>query len=152
MIRSFQRLHNVNPGFDPKGVLTANVAVSSKRFPSPAEQITFFDQVLQQVRALPAVQSAALVDDIPLIGGSHQPIQVDGRPVVAMADQPEVDVRLVSPGYLKTLGIPILRGRDISDADVAGRPGAVLISQSMAQQFWPGEDAIGKRIFARPTA
>ena len=146
MIRSFQRLHNVNPGFDPKGVLTANVAVSAKRFPSPVEQITFFDQVLQQVRALPAVQSAALVDDIPLIGGSHQPIQVDGRPVVAMADQPEVDVRLVSPGYLKTLGIPILRGRDISDADVAGRPGAVLISQSMAQQFWPGEDAIGKRL------
>jgi putative ABC transport system permease protein len=146
MIRSFQRLHNVNPGFDPNGVLTANIGVSAKRFPSPADQIRFFDQVLEQARALPAVQSAALVDDIPLIGGSHQPIQIDGRPVVAMADQPEVDVRLVSPGYMKTLGIPILRGRDISDADVAGRPGAILISQSMAQQFWPGEDAIGKRL------
>jgi predicted permease len=63
-----------------------------------------------------------------------------------MSEQPEVDVRLISPGYLSALHIPVLRGRDLNDADVAGRPGAVLISKSMAEQFWPGEDAVGKRL------
>jgi predicted permease len=146
MIRSFQRLHNVNPGFDPQGVLTGNVAVSSKEFSTPDQQVNFFEQVLQQVRALPGVESAGLVDSIPLTGGSHQPIAIDGRPVVAISEQPEVDVRQVSPGYMKTMHIPILRGRDISESDVAGRPGVILISESMARQFWPNEDAVGKHL------
>jgi predicted permease len=63
-----------------------------------------------------------------------------------MSEQPEVDVRLSSPGYLSALHIPILRGRDFSDTDLAGRPAVVLISESMARQFWPGEDALGKRL------
>ncbi|HKU26690.1 MAG TPA: ABC transporter permease [Candidatus Sulfotelmatobacter sp.] len=146
MIRSFQRLHNEKAGFEASGVLTANVAISGKRFENSSQEITFFEQVLQHVRALPGVQSAGVVDDIPLTGGSHQPIAIDGRPVVAMSEQPEVDVRLISPGYMQTLRIPILRGRDINEADSANRPAVILISQSMAQQFWPGEDAVGKRL------
>jgi putative ABC transport system permease protein len=146
MIRSFQRLHNEKAGFEASGVLTANVSVSRKRFENSQQEVRFFDQVLQQVRALPGVQSAGVADDIPLTGGSHQPIAIDGRPVVAMSEQPEVDVRLISPGYMQTLRIPILRGRDINEGDVAGRPAVVLISQAMAQQFWPGEDAIGKHL------
>ena len=63
-----------------------------------------------------------------------------------MSEQPEVDVRLISPGYMGALHIPIVRGRDLSDTDVAGRPAVVLISESMARQFWPGEDALGKRL------
>lgn len=146
MIRSFQRLHTVNAGFQASGVLTANIAVSGKQFETSAQQVRFFDQVLAQVRALPAVQSAGVVDDIPLSGGSHQPIAIDGRPVVAMSEQPEVDVRMISPGYMQAMRIPIVRGREINENDAAGRPGVVLVSQSMAQQFWPGEDPIGKRL------
>ena len=63
-----------------------------------------------------------------------------------MADQPEVDMRMISPGYLSAMHIPLLRGRDFSDSDVAGRPGAVLISQSMARKFWPNQDPIGKHV------
>ena len=147
MIRSFQSLRNVNPGFDSHGVLKADVMIAGKKFASPAEQTRFFDQVLQRARALPGVVSAGVIDDIPLSGnGSHQPIAIDGRPVVAMSEQPEVDVRLISPGYLSALRIPVLRGRDFNDTDIAGRPGAILISESMARQFWPGEDAVGKRL------
>src|SRR5579859_1407566 len=147
LIRSFQRLHNVNPGFDSHGVLTASVEVAQKKFPQPAGQARFFDQVLQRVRSLPSVISTGVIDDIPLDGGgSHQPIAIEGRPVVPMSEQPEVDVRLTSPGYMSTMRIPILRGRDLNDTDVAGGPGAVLISQSMARQFWPDEDAIGKHL------
>jgi putative ABC transport system permease protein len=147
MIRSFQKLQSVNPGFDSRGVLTMSIAASRTKFPSPAQQISFFERVLQRVRALPGVESAAVVDDIPLDnGGSHQPIAIEGRPAVPMSEQPEVDVRLISAGYMSALHVPILRGRDISDADIVGRPAVVLMSESMARQFWPGEDALGKRL------
>ncbi len=147
MIRSFQRLHGVNPGFDSRNVLTMTAMVSRAKFPLPAQQVTFFDQVLQRVRALPGVESAGVVDDIPLDnGGSHQPVAIEGRPTVPMSEQPEVDVRLISTGYMSSLHIPILRGRDFSDTDLAGRPAVILISESMARQLWPGEDALGKRL------
>lgn len=147
MIRSFQRLHEVNPGFDSQGVLTAQVGVSEKDFATPSDQVRFFDQVLQQVRSLPGVQAAGVADDIPMDnGGSHQPIAIDGRPLLPMSEQPEVDVRLISPGYMSALHIPVLRGRDLDENDIAGRPGAVLISESMAREFWPGENAIGKHL------
>jgi putative ABC transport system permease protein len=147
MIRSFQNLHGVNPGFDSHNVLTMTAMVSRAKFPTPDQQINFFEQVLQRVRTLPGVESAGVADDIPLDnGGSHQPIAIEGRPTVPMSEQPEVDVRLISTGYMSAMRIPILRGRDIHDTDLAGRPAVVLISESMARQFWPGEDALGKRL------
>jgi putative ABC transport system permease protein len=147
MIRSFQQLHGVNPGFESHGVLTMTAAVSRAKFPLPAQQISFFEQVLQRVRTLPGVESAGVIDDIPLNGnGSHQPIAIGGRPVVAMSQQPEVDARLISPGYMGAMHIAIVRGRDFGDTDVAGRPAAILVSASMAQHFWPGEEPIGKRL------
>jgi putative ABC transport system permease protein len=147
MIRSFHRLQAVNPGFDSRGVLTMTAMVSSAKFPSPAQQIRFFERVLERVRALPGVESAGTIDDMPLNNdGSHQPIAIEGRSVLPMSEQPEIDVRLISPGYMSALRIPILHGRDLSAADVAGRPAAILISESMAQQFWPGADPLGKRL------
>jgi predicted permease len=147
MIRSFQRLHGVNPGFDSHNVLTMTAMVARAKFPEPVQEVNFFEQVLRRVRALPGVESAGVVDDIPLDnGGSHQPIAIEGHPVVPMSEQPEVDVRLISAGYMSALHIPVLRGRDLSDTDIAGRQAVVLISESMARQFWPGEDALGKHL------
>ncbi|HEV2697674.1 MAG TPA: ABC transporter permease, partial [Terriglobales bacterium] len=147
MIRSFQQLQDVNPGFDPHGVLTMTMAVGRGKFPSAPQQARFYEQVLQRVHSLPGVEAAGVIDDIPLSGGgSHQPIAIEGRAAQAMSDQPEVDVRVISHGYVRSMHIPLLRGRDLSDDDVAGRPGAVLISASMAHQFWPNEDPIGKRL------
>jgi putative ABC transport system permease protein len=146
MIRSFQNLRNVNPGFDSRQVLTMSVMVSRAKFSSPDQAIRFFDRVLERVRSLPGVESAAVIDNIPLTGGSHQPIAIEGRPAVPMSEQPEVDVRLVSAGYMGAMRIPTLRGRGLSDTDVAGRPAVVLVSESMARQFWPGEDPVGKRL------
>ena len=147
MIRSFQHLQNVEPGFESHGVLTMTAAVAQSKFPEPTQFINFFEQVLQRVRGLPSVEAAGVIDDIPLNQeGSHQPIQIEGQPEVAMADQPEVDVRLISPGYLQAMHIPLLRGRDFGDQDVNGRPASILISESMARRFWPGENPIGKRL------
>lgn len=147
MIRSFQQLLRVNPGFEPDGVLTMTLSIASAKFPSPQQQISFLERVLQRVRTLPGVVSAGVINDIPLgEDRSHQPVAIEGHPALAMADQPEVDVCIISAGYISSLHVPILRGRDFNETDVAGRPAAILISKSMARQFWPGEDALGKRL------
>src|SRR5215469_3900486 len=147
MVRSFQALRRVNPGFESHGVLTMTAAISRAKFSSAREQISFFERVLDRVRPLPGVMAAGVVDDIPLGGGgSHQPISVEGRPVVPMAEQPEVDVRMISAGYLNALRIPLLRGRDFNASDIAGRPATILISAALAKQFWPHEDPVGKHI------
>jgi putative ABC transport system permease protein len=148
MVRTLWELRSVKPGFDSANVLTMDVVVAADRFSSPSGQINFFQEVLQRVRALPGVDSAGVIDSLPLSegGGSHQPFSIEGHPVVPMSEQPEVDVRLTSPGYLKAMHVPVIRGRDLSDADSAGRPGAALISDALARRFWPNEDPLGKHI------
>jgi len=147
MVRSLWSLSSVSPGVDPHHVLTMTVSIPETKFPTPAGEVNFFDQVLQRVRALPGVESAGTIDDLPLSGnGSNQPIAIEGRPVVPMAEQPEVAVRAVSPGYSRAMRIPLLRGRDINDADIADRPAAIVISESLAKRFWPNEDPIGKHL------
>jgi putative ABC transport system permease protein len=147
MVRTLWQLSNIQPGFDPQGVLTMSVSVPANKFATPSAQVAFFERVLQQVRTTPGVESAGAIDDLPMgNGGSHQPVAIEGQPVVPMADQPEVDVRLVSPGYLRTMRVPLLRGRDLTDSDVAGRTPTVLISESMARRFWPNENPLGKHL------
>ena len=147
LIRSLWMLRAVNPGFDPDNVITMFLSIPATKFTTSQQQISFYDRVLRRVRALPGVQSDGVIDALPLTGGgSHQPVQIEGRPVQAMADLPEVDVRVISPGYRSAMHIPLLRGRDLNDSDVSGRPAVVLVSQSMARQFWPNEDPIGKRL------
>ena len=147
MIRTLLQLGKVQPGFDPEHVLTATLTVPGGRYTTSAAQNAFFDQILRQIRSLPGVQSAGLIDSLPVNGGgSHQPIQVEGQPVVPMADQPEVDVRVISPGYLSAMRIRLLQGRDINDADVAGRPPVVLVTESLAKRFWPNQNPLGKHL------
>lgn len=147
MIRSFQFLRGVNPGFNSRNVLTLTAAVSNAKFPQPQPEISFFNRLMERVHALPGVVSAGMINNIPMgMGGSHQPISVEGQPVVPMSQQPEVDVSVISSGYMNALRIPILRGRDFDTGDVAGRPATILISQSLARQYWPNQDPIGKHI------
>jgi putative ABC transport system permease protein len=147
MVRTLWQLSNVKPGFDPNGLLTMTISIPAHKFNTPAMYIAFFERVLQQVRATPGVASAGVIDDLPMgDGGSHQPVAIEGQPVVPMADQPELDVRLISPGYLPTMRIPLLSGRDLTGDDLAGRNPAVIISESMAKRFWPNENPLGKHL------
>lgn len=147
MIRSLFALKNVDPGFRADNVLTMTVSVAGNKFPEAAQQVSFFRRVLARVRSLPGVSAAAVVDDVPLAGGgSNQPVAIEGHPVVPMSEQPEVSVRVISTGYLKTMAIPLRSGRDFSDADTVTRPAVVLVSESMARQFWPNENPIGKHL------
>jgi len=146
MIRTLWNLRSVHPGFAPQQVLTMRIGVAANEFAGEDQQAQFYAEVLRRVRALPGVQYAGVTDDLPLQGGSMQPVAVEGRPVVEMAHQPEVSVRLLSPQFMNAIGIPVLRGREFTDSDTASSAAVVLVSESMARQFWPNEDPIGKRL------
>jgi predicted permease len=105
----------------------------------------FYDDFLPQVASLPGVQSVAAIDNLPMEGGSEQPITVEGRPAEVFALQRNVSVRQITPNYFRTMRIPIRAGRDFGLADTSGPDDVAIISQSMANLFWPGENALGRR-------
>jgi putative ABC transport system permease protein len=147
LMRSLNGLRSVDPGFDPRNTLTASIDIPDAKYPTEAERNQFFDRVLQNVAALPGVESAAWIDTLPLQGGSTQYVAVDGAPAVKESEMPVVAVRLISPGYFETARIRLLAGRDIGDADnVFGRRPVVVISEGTARRFWPNQDPIGKRL------
>lgn len=146
MTRTLWALHAVDPGFDAKNVLTMQLEVHPTKYSSSAEEISANNDILRRVRALPGVIAAAAIDALPLTGGSTQPIAISGRPTQALADQPEVAVRVATPGYLSAMRISLKRGRDLSDADTSTTQPVAIISESMARRFWPDQDPIGQHL------
>jgi predicted permease len=123
------------------------VTIPQESYPKPEQQLAFYSQLAERVRALPGIESLGTIDSLPFDDdGSTQPVAIDGRPAVEFAMQPEVAVRTISPGYLRTVRIPLIAGREFTDADSLDRPLAVVISESMAREFWPNENAVGKRM------
>src|SRR5205085_2356913 len=118
MLRSLLALRHVDAGFDPRNVLTLRVSLPETKYKSPVQISAFFDGALQRIRALPGVQAAGAVDDLPVTGGSVQPIVLEGHAELLPRDQPTVEVRKATPGYLRAMNIPLVRGRDIADGDV----------------------------------
>jgi putative ABC transport system permease protein len=146
MVRTLWNLQHLDPGFDTKGTLTMHLEFSPKTYSGPVPENQALSQIVQRVRTVPGVEGAGMIVDLPLTGGSHQPVQAEGHPVVQMSEQPEVAVRLTTPGYIQAMSIPLQKGRDLSENDTQDAPGAVLISASLAKQFWPNEDPIGKHL------
>lgn len=144
LVRTIWELRRINPGFDPHQVVTMAVPR-----PLPARPGgDFLPRLLPQLRGLPGVESASAAATIPLNGNeSTWSIQVEDQPRVPVSRQPDVPTNVVTPGFFAALHIPILRGRDFSDADTADRPRVVIINEAMARRFWPGQDAVGKRLF-----
>jgi predicted permease len=147
MVESLAVLQRDDPGCDPHGVLTLVLGLPQQQYPEPHQQSAFFDRVLTRLRTVPGVQDAATVDWLPLTEpGLNEPVAIEGRTAGALAEQPQVAVRLISPGYLRTLRIGLRSGRDFTAADTLDRPAVVLISESMARRFWPGENPLGRRL------
>jgi predicted permease len=146
-IRSLWILNGISPGLDPHNVLTMSVAIPSATYAGRPRQIQFFSEALHNIRAIPGVESAGTTDTLPLTGGgSMQPVVIEGRPAAVFAEQPEVAVRRIGTQYLHSLHIPLLRGRDFTEGDTQKTTPVVLISESMATQFWPGQDPTGHQI------
>jgi len=139
MVQSLLALRHVDTGFDPNNVLTMRVRLVSARYPTPGQRSAFFEAALQRIRALPGVEAAGTIDDLPFADGSSQTLALDGY--APQRNPVAVQVRQVTPGYLRAMGIPVLRGRDILDSDAE----VLLVSQDVAKLYWGADDAIGRR-------
>jgi putative ABC transport system permease protein len=147
LLRSLSRLLVVSPGFDPTNVLTMETSVLGQRFNDNAVVRQYFAEVVERLRAVPGVQSAASASQIPLAGnmdryGFHAEGKIHANP----EEDPSAERYCITPGFLETMRIPLLRGRDISPADTATAPQVLLIGETIARRMWPGEDPIGKRV------
>ena len=142
MLRSLAALRGVDAGIDPRNVLTMNVSLPDTRYETPAKRTAFFDALLERIRALPGVQTASAIDDLPSQGGSVQAIVLEGQPELLPRDQPTVEVRKVTPGYFRAMDIPILAGRDVAPGDVE----VMLVSRSAAKLLWRDGDPVGRRV------
>jgi putative ABC transport system permease protein len=139
MIQSLLALRYGETGFDPNNVLTMGVRLVDARYPSPAQRSSFFDAALQRIRALPGVEAAGTIDDLPLEEGSSQTLHLEGYP--PQREPVAVQVRQITPGYLRAMGIPVLRGRDVVENDAE----VLLVSADAAKLYWGADDPIGRR-------
>src|SRR5207247_3419026 len=139
MVQSLLALRHVDTGFDPNNVLTMRVRLVSARYPTPGQRSAFFEAALQRIRALPGVEAAGTIDDLPFADGSSQTLALDGY--APQRNPVAVQARQVTPGYLRAMGIPVLRGRDILDSDAE----VLLVSRDAAKLYWGADDAIGRR-------
>ena len=145
LIQSLWLLRHVASGLRSENVLTFNVALPETRY-SSEKQARFYRQLSSQVRALPGVESASAILPLPLSGDRISiSFRIDGRPV-SPKDEPSADMFVVEANYFRTMGIPILKGRDFEDRDEHKSAPVVIITDSLARQYFPGEDPIGKRI------
>ncbi|MBW8767966.1 MAG: ABC transporter permease, partial [Geodermatophilales bacterium] len=146
LIRSAIQLQRVAVGFDPGGVLTAQLSLPRADYPEPDRAVAAVQRVVDEVGHLAGVESAAAVSILPLShNDSSSTLEIEGHPR-PVEQRLEASTREVSPGYFRTLRIPLLRGRDFTAADRAGAVGVVAVSPALARLAWPGEDPIGKRL------
>jgi predicted permease len=147
LVRSFDRLRRVDPGFRPEQALTFRLSLPDTAYAEESRRAAFFDDLLIRLQALPGVRSAGAVMGIPLGGLSFTlSFEVEGRPPVPPAQQPSMQVRVASPGYFAAMGIPVLRGRGLEPGDVATSRPVVVLSAAAVRRYFPGEDPLGKRL------
>ncbi|HYL35957.1 MAG TPA: ABC transporter permease [Bryobacteraceae bacterium] len=146
-LRSFARLAGVNPGFEPRGVMTAMCWLPQQTYMSERQVQVFDRAVLDRLSNTEGVAAAALGSTIPFSSLWDSAVfQIEGRAPAPGEPMPYGDVVLVTPDYFRTLGIPIERGRTFADADRAGSESVAVIDENLARRYWPGEDPVGKRI------
>ena len=150
-VRSLMNARSIDPGFAVQNRLEADLNLKILGY-SEARGMNFYSQLLERVRALPGVKSASVTDYLPLgFESTGQGIQIEGRP-------PEANKGLgagamsVGPDYFRTMGIPVLEGREFTERDNKGAPSVVIVNEELARRYFPGEDAIGKRISTRKDA
>jgi predicted permease len=142
MLRSLHALRGADGGFNPHNVLTMGISLPSGRYATPAQQTAFTEALLDRLRALPGVDSAAFTDTLPGTGGgSTQPMVIEGRAELSSREQPTVSVRDACPTYVRTMGIPVLRGRDFAYGD----DHVLLVSAAAAKLLWGDVDPVGRR-------
>jgi putative ABC transport system permease protein len=147
MIRTFYNLVAVEPGFNPDRMLTASLEPNRAQFKSRRELIIYYDRVVERVRALPGVKTVGLTSSLPLGGNYFRGGFIfEGQPQVPLSELPVVNQRTADGDYFRSLQIPLLRGRIFGPQDQEGSPPVVIINDTTARRFFPGQDPIGKHV------
>ena len=146
LVRSALYLQQVKPGFDPRGAVTARVALAALQYQDPVRALQAFHALNERLATLPGVEAASLASTAPLVGGDFtHGITVEGQPPTDLEHHIQAASRFTVPGYLATVRIPLVRGRDFTPADVAGAQRVAIVSEAFARRAWPNTDPIGKR-------
>ena len=146
LVRSFERLVRVDPGFAADHLLTMEISLPTRKYAKPDQQIAFFRDLVDRVSALPGVKSAAISAALPLETRRITPLLPEGQPDVPLMQRPFIDIQTVSPGWFSTMRVPLIAGRPFTDADIATAPKALVVNQAFARRYWPGQNPIGKHI------
>jgi len=153
MVRSMASLQTIDPGFDARGLLALSVSVQGTPHAEPSRRAPFFTELADRLGALPDVVSVSAINHLPINGDLWtRGFAIAGRPPASPGNGLSAVYRVVLPGYFTTMGMPLVRGRDFTRQDTAGMPGVVVISENLARQHWPGEDAVGTRIVVGQSA
>ena len=147
LLKSLSRIGDVNPGFNPHGVMTAALTLPQQQYNTPDKQFAFFRNVLDRLSHTPGVKQVGAGFPVPFAGGNASAsFRIEGRPVPPGDPGSHGDIRYVTPGYFTALGIPLLRGRYFTDDDRKGSQAVAVIDENLAREYWPNTDPIGKRL------
>ena len=147
LINSFWRLLHTDAGFDPKGVLALDIPLSRTTYPKPEQRAAAFQQLIARMKTIPGVRDASVVSNVPLTDFDVQvSFQVEGRAPYKPGEEAIADYTIAGNDYFRTMSIGLLRGRAFSDSDTANSPQVMVISHAFAKNYFPNEDAIGRRI------
>ena len=148
LVKSFTRLVSVDPGFDPKNLLTVRVQLPPKKYKEDAQVVAFFRQATEQVAHLPGVRSVSVANYLPFYTGlgARTSFFIEGQPKPAPGTESATDVRVTDENYFRTLSIPVLRGRDFTPQEATGDRHTIIINEALARKYFPGQDPVGQRI------
>ncbi|PYR63073.1 MAG: hypothetical protein DMF91_04550 [Acidobacteria bacterium] len=147
LLRTFAAMRGVDPGFDARNVLTVRVSVPESKYPDAARRTRFFQDAVRRLSQLPGVESAGAISFLPMTGlGAATGFTIVGAPPPAVGQGPVVDVRVCDNGYFSTMHVPLLRGRLFTDREMRELSDVVIINQTMARQYFPGQDPLGTRV------
>ncbi len=148
VIKGFQGLIAIHPGFQRDNILTMNFSLAGDRYKAEQGRKNFYLQLLSRVSGLPGVQAAGLISHLPLSAGSNsvRAFTIEGRPAQAPGEALMENFQVASAHYLQTLGIPLKKGRFLTEQDLENAQPVMVVNESMAQKYWPNQDPIGKRL------
>lgn len=147
MIKSMARLVGVDPGLNPKNVLTMSMSVPQEEiYVGPPQLPRFCQDLSEQVGAIPGVLSVAAVAHLPFQGNAGRGFEIEGQPPADPAKAPGANYTVACPNYFQTMGIPVVKGREFTHQDTVSAPGVIVINEKMAHDFWPKEDPVGRAI------
>jgi putative ABC transport system permease protein len=147
LLRSFLSLVKTDPGFNPESILTMNLILPNAKYPEEAKREVFYSDLVNRVKALPGVQSTALVNYLPLGGSnSSDAFLIEGLPEPAAGQENIGRYRVCTPDYFQTMGISLMKGRAFNDQDKAGALPVVIVNETLARKYWPNDEAVGKRL------